>query len=212
MTVFPAFARDFELHPKRGTAFEHLEQLFRRLDRVDFVLRVQDAAKNQGQMESDFDQKLELALRSLGTVSWPIILPSEVPQELDFAFSYSERTVAVEVEKSNREKILRDILKCHIYLQSGADFAIVALPRNYPHTHGIWNLFEFGAQRFNECQNYGFGTPDKLDRILLLGFTQFDASTGEPLTMMSRQRMRSAASLTLSNPPEIKLSGRELFE
>ena len=88
------------------------------------------------------------------------------------------------------EKILRDILKCHIYMSAGADFALIGLPKNYPHTHGFWNLFEFGVQRFTECKTYGFGTPDKLGRILLLGYEQFIASTDEPLSSQTRQKMR----------------------
>jgi len=93
-------------------------------------------------------------------------LPAGVPQELDFAFTFGGRTVAVEIGESEPREILRDILKCHIYLHAGADFAVVAVPRNYAHKHGVWNLFQFGVDRYEECRTYGFGTPDKLGRIL----------------------------------------------
>ena len=39
-----------------------------------------------------------------------------------------------------------------MYLHAGADIALVALPGNYAHQHGIWNLFKFGVQRLKECQ------------------------------------------------------------
>jgi len=99
----------------------------------------------------------------------------------------------VEIEKTNQEKLLRDILKCHMYLHAGADFAVVGLPKNYPHTRGMWNLYDFGVQRFSECRTYGFGTPDKLNRILLLGFEQFDTATARSLDVAWRNRVRREA-------------------
>jgi hypothetical protein len=80
-----------------------------------------------------------------------------------------------------------------MYLHFGADFAIVALPKNYPHARGVWNLFDFGKQRLKECNTYGFGTAENLGRILLLGFQQFDAATNELLSVETRQRMRDHA-------------------
>jgi hypothetical protein len=81
-----------------------------------------------------------------------------------------------------------------MYLRFGADFAVVALPRNYPHKHGVWDLFDFGVQRLKECNAYGFGTAENLGRVLLLGFQQFDAATNEPLSVETRRRMRAHAS------------------
>ncbi len=193
MTGFPAYATGFELQPKTGAAFQHLSPLLGLLTRVEFALRIDNAAVNQGQMVSDFDVKLEQALHELGAAPYSLRTPPEIRQELDFAFTFDRRSVAVEIEKSNREKILRDILKCHMYLHAGADFALLVLPRNYPHKLGVWNLFDFGVQRLTECQVYGFGTPDRLGRILLLGFDQFDAATSGLLSQRTRQRMRAEA-------------------
>src|SRR6202030_179305 len=66
MTNFPAYATSFELQPKAGAAFQHLSRLISLLTRVDFVIRVENVAVNQGQMVSDFDSKLEQALQELG--------------------------------------------------------------------------------------------------------------------------------------------------
>ena len=86
-----------------------------------------------------------------------------------------------------------------MYLHAGADFAFIVLPRNYPHTHGVWNLFDFGVRRLNECRTYGFGTPDRLGRIALLGFTQHELATNAPLSTLTRQRMRLESSSPREN-------------
>lgn len=137
-------------------------------------------------------------LLSLGATAPPPALFKEirrlgVRQKLDFAFSHQGRTVAVEVEKANREKILRDILKCHQYLAAGADLALIVLPLNYPHSGGVWNLFDFGRQCYDQCRKFGFGTPELLSRILLLGFTQYCSTTQQELSTTTRQRMREEA-------------------
>jgi hypothetical protein len=199
MTTFCAYAANFELYQKMGEAFEHLAPLLDGLERVDFALRVDDPSVNQGQMASDFDEQMEKALLAHGAKPFDLRLPAGIPQELDFAFTFGGRRVAVEIEKTNREKILRDILKCHMYLHAGANFAIVGLPKNYPHSNGVWNLFDFGMERFDECRKYGFGTAEKLDRILLLGYEQFTASTDKPLSKATRQEMRNEASAQLKH-------------
>lgn len=193
MITFPAYADNFEVHPKDGDAARHLSPLFGGLSRIDFSFSVDDPNVNQGQMASSFDSALETALRGAGATPLYLALPPGVPQELDFAFAFGGCTVAVEVEKANREKILRDFLKCHIYLHAGAHFAVVAMPRNYAHNQGIWNLFEFGIARYNECCTYGFGTADKLGRILLLGFDQREAATNRLLSKATREEMRTKA-------------------
>lgn len=193
MTSFPAYASNFDVYPKQGAAFDHLHPLLDELTRVDFVLRVDDPSVNQGQMVSDFDAALERALLAVGAAPFDLRLPTDIPQELDFAFEYHGRAVAVEIEKANREKVLRDILKCHMYLHAGADFALVALPKNYSHKHSTWDLFDFGMQRFAECEKYGFGTTDRLGRILMLGFEQFAADSNVSLSKKTRLEMRARA-------------------
>jgi len=193
MTIFPAYAGNFNMYPGDGEAYLHLAPLLDNIKRINFVLSVADPKVNQGQMVSTFDAELEKSIIALGASSINFKLPEPIPQELDFAFSFDGKKVAVEIEKANREKILRDFLKCHMYLHSGADFTLVVLLKNYPHKHGVWNLFEFGVQRYKECLAYGFGTPESLGRILILGFDQFDGKTGELLSSRTRERMRKQA-------------------
>lgn len=193
MKVFHAYAANFELFPDNTDVFRHLSPLLHQLTRVDFTLRVENPSANQGQMASSFDGELERALHSLGARQYQLRLPEGIPQEFDFAFEYEARSVAVEIEKSNREKILRDILKCHMYMYAGVDYTLVGLPRNYAHSRGIWDLYGFGVQRLKECINYGFGTLDKLGRILLFGFTQYDAASNKQLSSLIRQQIRKKA-------------------
>jgi hypothetical protein len=190
MIEFPVYASNFEVFPREGEAFQHLGQLLGAIKRINFTLRVKDPSANSGEMVSDFDDQLEQVLLTNGAKHLNFRLPPEIPQELDFAFEYAGKTVAVEIEKTNREKILRDILKCHMYLHAGADMAIIGLPNNYSHSNGVWNLFKFGTQRLSECKNYGFGTEEKLGKILLLGYDQFEALNNQPLSQETRQRMR----------------------
>lgn len=190
MISFAAVARSFELYPREGAAFDHLAPLIQRVEQIEFTLCAVKPDVNQGQLTSDFDSALEQALMAAGATRHDLRLPPTIPQELDFSFAYAGRTVAVEIEKANREKILRDILKCHMYLDAGADFALIGLPRNYPHKHGVWNLFDFGVSRLRECLVHGFGTPEKLGRIVLLGFSQHDATDGSLFSSRSRHAMR----------------------
>jgi len=181
------------MYPLAGPAFNHLSPLLHRLTRIDYSLRVENPNVNQGQMASNMDERLQATLNDLGATQSQLTLPVEIPQELDFAFAFAGHTVAVEIEKTNKEKILRDLLKCHMYLHFGADFALVVLPKNYPHKQGVWDLFEFGVQRYKECVTYGFGSEERLGRILILGFTQFDSGTCERLSTATRMRMRKEA-------------------
>lgn len=203
MSTFSAYATNFEFCDPDNPAGKHLIPLFAKMERVDFQFHVADPSVNQGQMTADFDERLESALLTAGAERFHLKLHRDIPQELDFAFSFQGKTVAVEIEKANREKILRDLLKSHMYLNSGADFALIVLPRNYPHTHGIWDLFAFGAARYQECLKYGLGTPETLGRILLVGYTQHDAGTGEKLSAFTRLRMRKLAEEAHRQPRNI---------
>ncbi|MBZ5490922.1 MAG: hypothetical protein LAO76_08325 [Acidobacteriia bacterium] len=175
MVTFPAFLGNFETYPKDGIAHDFLSTLLGHLKRVDYVLSVADPSRNPGQMMSDLDKALEKSIVALGALSVDFPLPLGVPQELDFAFEYAGRTIAVEIEKTNQEKILRDILKCHMYLHCGADFAIVALPKNYPHKLGVWNLFEL------VCRDSKNATPtDSVPDRILGGFFSWVSNSSMP--------------------------------
>ena len=104
MKEFRAYASNFELFPKEGEIFQCLSPLLGEINKVNFVLRVDNPSSNQGQMVSDFDDELEKVLLAHGATHFNLQLPLEIPQKLDFAFKYRGRTVAVESEKTNMEK------------------------------------------------------------------------------------------------------------
>lgn len=194
MNRFPAYASKFEFWPKEGEAHDLIAPLFSRFEQVDFHFEVLNPRVNQGQLTGDFDDRLRSELQGAGAENFHLKLLKGIPQQFDFSFSYGDKKIVVEIEKANREKILRDLLKSHMYLHSGADFALIVLPRNYAHSKGMWDLFRFGVERYNECVKYGFGTPEGLGKILLVGYTQFDKESGEKMSVAIRQRMRAAAS------------------
>jgi hypothetical protein len=193
MIEIRAYCRGIELYPTDNRAYEHLNGILTNIGDFDYGFYVSNPNINQGQMVSDFDYRLKQAILSQGALSHILELPPDIPQQLDFSFRYDDSVVAVEVEKTNREKILRDILKAHIYLHAGADYALLVLPKNYPHSLGIWNLYEFGIQRFMECKFYGFGVEERLERILLLGYEQVDAETETPIDISWRKKIRRMA-------------------
>jgi hypothetical protein len=121
MISFPAYAHDFQFYPTQGKAFQYLSPLLSGLSRIDFNFSVVDASVNQGQLTSDFDTAFEKTVVDLGASIAQLHLPTNIRQQLDFVFSIKGQCVAVEIEKTNRQKILRDILKSHMYLRFGAD-------------------------------------------------------------------------------------------
>ena len=179
-------ARRFEAYPATSSAFDALRPLLDRFDEVRFSGRI--AETNSNQVTLDFDDRLRDVLCGLGATEAELSLPDGVAKEYDFAFDFAGHRVAVEVEKANREKILYDILKCHMYLSGDAAFALLVLPKNYPHRHGEWNPFATGVARYRQCLNFGFGTPETFDRILIVGYEQATAD-GERLTGQIRSRL-----------------------
>jgi hypothetical protein len=191
--VFPALARDFVFFPEEGKAFSSLSPFLGRLPQIAFDFRIVDPMKNQGQLTSTFDNAFRDAVNQLGASVSELRMPSVIQQRHDFQFATNNKSIAVEIEKTNREKILRDILKCHIYLRFGFDFCLLVLPKNYPHKHSVWDLFDFGVQRLKECMEYGFGVQANLERILLIGFETVSKETGERHSIQTRKAMRLEA-------------------
>ena len=75
-----------------------------------------------------------------------------------------------------------------MYLAGDAAFARLVLPKNYPHRHGEWNLFEVGKAQYQQCVDFGFGQPAIFERILIVGYEQA-TTDGERLTGQIRSRV-----------------------
>jgi hypothetical protein len=164
------------------------EPLIAGLCEVRFPVTVGE--RNSNQLTYDFDSRLKAALLAQGATQTEWNLPRKINQRYDFAFSFGGKRAVVEVEKANWEKILRDLLKFHVYFQHGADFALLFLPKNYPHSHGEPDNFEAGRELYAQCLESGFGQASNFDRILLVGYEQFTAE-GERFTSAARNRLKA---------------------
>lgn len=181
-------ARHFRSYPPESLAFEHLEPLIRKIGEVRFPVSVGE--RNSNQLTYDFDSRLQSALLAQGAIHTELKLPALIGQKYDFAFTFGGKKVVVEVEKANWEKILRDLLKFHTYFKHGADFAILFLPRNYPHSHGEPDNFKAGQELYVQCLDNGFGQASIFNRILLVGYEQATVD-GERFTSAARNRLKA---------------------
>ena len=81
--------------------------------------------------------------------------------------------MVIEIEKANKEKILRDIVKMLLFLNEGqAELAALICPRNYVHTGGVWQVFETAKQVLRAFVDVTELPPSKARRIALIGCTQ----------------------------------------
>ena len=162
-------AREFECYPMGGSAHRLLFPLVNRLGELPFTGSV--GQKNSGQWDSDLDDRLaDRFCKMSGVARLEIPMPT-IKKTFDFAFCRKEQKVVVEVEKANWEKVLYDFLKAHMYFAAGADFAMVFVPKNYVHSgKSPKKSFQQARQRYDHCVEYGFGTPESLGKILLVGY------------------------------------------
>lgn len=188
-------ARNFECFPGGSVACHKFGALVAQIGEVRFPVSVGE--RNSNQLTYDFDSQLLTRLLACGAVAVRLDLPARIKQKYDFAFTFGGSRVVVEVEKANWEKILRDLLKIHIYFQNGADFALLFLPKNYPHSHGEPDNFEAGCKLYTQCLESGFGQPSKFERILLVGYEQL-TEDGERFTSAVRNRLKADKQSALS--------------
>jgi len=176
-------ARNFEFFPQDSAAYEVLRPILGGCKEVRFTYSIGE--RNNNQFTFEFDSKLKEKLLECGGQPAQLELPPEILKEYDFAFSFGGKLVVVEVEKANRDKILYDFLKFHMYLRHGADFALLFLPKNYSHRSGKWDLFDWGKTRYQQSRDFGFGSPSIFDRILVVGYEQ---CTTEGVVLNSKVR------------------------
>ncbi|HED00388.1 MAG TPA: hypothetical protein ENN18_08395 [Proteobacteria bacterium] len=178
-------ATNWKFHPTDNLAASVLSPIFSKLSEVEFSITIGD--KNSNSFDSNLDHQIKNTLLSLGAVEDKISIIDALSKEYDFVVSYSGHKIVGEIEKTNREKILYDLLKCHMYLNSGASLATLFLPTNYAHSNGVWNLYDEGIKRFDQCLRYDFGLTFYFKRILLVGFDQV-TSDGTRMTKAIRAK------------------------
>lgn len=164
-------ARNFFWYPETSLACQALSPLLIQLGEVRFPYAIGE--RNSNQFTFNLDSYLKTRLLARGAVETELVLPKEIKKEKDFVFSFAGKKIVVEVEKSDRGKILYDFMKFHIYFGFDADFAILFLPVNWAHSGGVTDLFAEGRKHYQHCLKFGFGTPESLGRILLVGYKQF---------------------------------------
>lgn len=138
--------------------------------------------ENSYQVNLNFDDKLHARVCSGGIecISGPVLhAANEVARavglnaDLLLRVPSNGSAVVVEIEKANREKILRDIVKMLLFFEAGqADLAVLVCPRNYVHTGGVWNLFDTAQQVLRAFVRVTELPPSKSERFALIGFTQ----------------------------------------
>lgn len=164
-------ARHFECHPTGTPVHALVSPLVCQLGEVPFTGQV--GLRNSGQCDSDLDDRLADRMCSMTGVARAELPMPEIDKKFDFAFHCERRAVVVEVEKANWEKVLYDFLKAHLYFASGADFVVVFVPKNYVHSgKSPTKTFHIARRRYDQCVKYGFGSPENLGRILLVGYEQ----------------------------------------
>jgi hypothetical protein len=179
-------ARQFECHPIKSSACSLVSPLVEQLGEVQFTGRVGE--KNSGQCDSDLDDRLAERFWGMRGVSNQSVEMPRVLKKFDFSFAQRGSLVVVEVEKANWEKVLYDFLKAHIYLASGAHFVVIFVPKNYVHSgKSPMKSFEKARQRYDHCLEYGFGSPENLGKIMLVGY-EVALSDGRPYTPSLRKQ------------------------
>lgn len=111
--------------------------------------------------------------------------------------SDSEVKIIVEVEKANREKILRDIVKMLLFLENGqAELAALICPRNYAHGTGVWPVFRTAQQVLRAFLRVTELPERKQRQIALIGCTQeiFLQGQWREWNEISRAQLQTSAS------------------
>lgn len=183
-------ARDFQIHPAHSAAARVLGPLFAEVKSFSFPFVIGE--RNSRQFTFQFDQHFQARLEKLGARNARLDLPADENRKHDFAFAFGGEIVAVEVEKSNSDKILYDFMKFHLYLRHGATAAVLVVPRNWPHRHGEVDMFDKAVERYELCRQLGFGTAEFFDRCLIVGYEQA-MEDGRRLTGVIRQELIEAA-------------------
>jgi hypothetical protein len=179
-------ARNFDWYPRGSPAAIALSPTLKRCSEVRFPFRIGE--RNSNQFTFDFDTHLEAHVMRCGGESIKFSLPKSIKRAFDFVFTFKGKLVAAEVEKANKDKILYDFLKFHMYFRNKVDFGVLFLPKNWPHSNGEVNMFDNGIERYQRCVEFGLGARSGFDRILLVGYQQF-TTQGELFTKEVRKQL-----------------------
>ncbi len=169
--LFPMTIGEVRFHPPSFSQDKVLTAL-RQLEGVEYTLACRSTS-NSHQLNSDFDVVLKNRLVESGFSELSFAPKCGPSIDFDFALDIQGDKVVFEIEKANKEKILWDILKMHVYLeQADIATAVLIVPVNWAHSGGTEPMFSLAQERFDLCQEFGMRDTAKMQRMLLVGFTQ----------------------------------------
>ena len=170
--IFELEMRDIEFYSQDNAQYNSVKSELEKLNGLVYQFKRRES--NSRQLDSTFDNSVINSLSAKKHKNIMLELDGCTKNiRNDFCFDILGRRTVFEVEKSNKEKILYDILKFHVYLSCKADLAVLMVPKNLVHKLGTENLFIFAKEKLMLCETYGMINRDYSSRILIMGFNQY---------------------------------------
>lgn len=197
MISFDLSIKDIEAFELEKGVNQQIVNLALALENLTYKL-ICNSPRNSYQKESTLDTNIRNYLQSFGNgIINPKIDHCPINITYDFALRIGNSNVVFEIEKANKEKILYDFLKAHIYLDSNIDKFVIIAPKNWMHSLGYYDLFKTAKERLQLCYKYRMGDKMKLKNILVIGFNQYfknqihDAKSLEIINQQCREHFSS---------------------
>lgn len=97
----------------------------------------------------------------------------ESNREVDAMLINNNIRVAIEIEKANEKTIWIDYMKILKVLRDKiADFGVLIVPRNYPHSRGVWKLFDRAREYRTYLLECAGVDVNLFAKIAIIGYTQ----------------------------------------
>ncbi len=189
--TFPMVATNWNVLFHSKCRYPVFVDCFQSLSEVHYDAEIRDPNKNSSQITHDqLDHVLARELGGLSKHDWP-----RQAKDADILLQSGDDTCVIEVERSNHEKYLRDLLKIHAYLYHGASVGVLVVPENHAHRHGEVKTLEIAQRHIESSMKYGMWNPDFIDRFFLVSYRMSCAQTGVEYSRSIRDSFISRARL-----------------
>lgn len=206
MIKFDLEVREVTVKRLDDTIHQEVVNEIQKLENLEYQLTCKSPA-NKYQKDSDLDERIKIFLEKNFTKIEPKIECSN-KIAFDIALEIHGKNIIFEIEKANKEKILYDYLKAHIYIKSGINCVIVCVPINWVSSKVSENLFKVACERLNLCSDYKMADEGTLKNIILVGFKQYYQN--KPLDMFSRQQIHKACEEHFADKKKLKTAPKKL--
>ncbi len=197
---FKMCAREWKVAKWLPSDFPELEKLIEcEIGDVNFNAEIKNTMANSGQVSlEDFDQQFKRRLIHLGGKHEPapeIDLEKRMLPDVCLRFEQGKESylALMEIEKANWEKLLRDLLKLHAYLSSGADVGVLVVPENHAHKAGEVNQVRWAELLWGSALKVGMWNGQFRRRIIVASFRMYDLESGQPYGITVRDRFQRMA-------------------